>query len=391
MLQEEVHERTRVNLEKKRSQAQEFIDRFGAKATKAAQAQSRQKMLQRVPVLEKLKAIYQLDFHFNEAPFFGKTMLDAQQLSFAYPPVEGPLLIDQLSLSIENREKIAIIGKNGRGKSTLLRLLAGELVPLAGSLKRADPVRIGYFGQTNIDRLHPQHTIEEEIGTANRALTRTEVKGICGLMMFSGDQANKRTSILSGGEKSRVLLGKILATPCNLLLLDEPTHHLDMESVEALIDALEEFQGAVVLVTHSELILKRLVLDKLVVCHSGRQELFCGSYVEFLERDGWHDAGEAVKPKRAGERQVVRRDVGARALKLLDREIAGKEELVTRLEVEQQAAHGRLAEASERRDNRVIEELGREIAARGREIDALYDQLEALMRSRDAAGGQCGI
>ena len=103
-------------------------------------------------------------------------------------------------------------------------------------------------------------------------------------MMFSGDKSKKTNAVLSGGEKSRVLLGKIIAKPCNLLLLDEPTHHLDMESIEALIDAIEDFEGAVIIVTHSELILKRMNLDKIVVCHEGKQEMHLGTYEEFLDK-----------------------------------------------------------------------------------------------------------
>ena len=170
-----------------------------------------------------------------------------------------------------------------------MRLLAGEIAPIKGEIKRSDNLSIGYFGQTNINRLHPKHTIEEEVGAANTKLNLTQVKAICGSMMFSGDKAKKLNSVLSGGEKSRVLLGKIIATPCNLLLLDEPTHHLDMESIEALIDAIEDFQGAVIIVTHSELILKRMGLDKIVICHEGRQEYHLGTYEEFLEKNGWHD------------------------------------------------------------------------------------------------------
>src|SRR5262249_7680721 len=146
---------------------------------------------------------------------------------------------------------------------------------------------IGYFGQTNIDRLHPKHTVEEEIWNTNTRLNLTEVKSIAGLMMFSGDHANKRMEMLSGGEKSRVLIGKILAQPCNLLLLDEPTHHLDMESIEALIDALEEFDGAVVIATHSELILSRLGVDKIIHCKEGKQEVYTNGYEAFVEKVGW--------------------------------------------------------------------------------------------------------
>lgn len=297
MQKEEIHERTRQNLEKKREHLQNFIDRFGAKASKATQAASKQKMLSRIPVLESLMQLYHLDFQFNQAFFPGRKMIEAHNLNFSYHPESPEPLIEKFSLTVEKGERIAIIGKNGRGKSTLLRLLAGDLEPLTGDIKRSDNLSIGYFGQTNIDRLHPKNTIEEEIATANQKLNRTQIMAICGLMMFSGDKASKPNSVLSGGEKSRVLIGKIVATPCNLLLLDEPTHHLDMESIEALIDAIEDFEGAVIMVTHSELILKRMNLDKIIVCHEGRQTQFLGTYEEFLEKDGWNDKPKMVKGK----------------------------------------------------------------------------------------------
>lgn len=285
--QEEIYEKTRVGLEKKREHLQGFIDRFGAKASKATQAQSKEKALSRIPVLENLKNLYNLDFQFTEAKFPGKKMLEAEHLSFSYVPEATQNLINHFTLTIEKGERIAIIGKNGRGKSTTLKLLAGELIPREGSLKSSDNLAIGYFGQTNIDRLHPKNSIEDEIGSANSKLNLTQVKAICGLMMFSGDKSKKTNAVLSGGEKSRVLLGKIIATPCNLLLLDEPTHHLDIESIEALIDAIEDFEGAVLMVTHSELILKRMALNKIVICHENHQEIFLGTYEEFLEKKGW--------------------------------------------------------------------------------------------------------
>ncbi len=284
--QEEIYERTRLNQDKKREHLETYIERFGAKASKAAQAQSKQKMLNRIPVLEELKNLYQLDFSFQERPFSGKKMLDAKGISFGY--AEKPVVRD-VSLTVERGDRIAIIGKNGYGKSTLLRCLSGELIPQQGQIVSSEQTAIGYFGQTHIQRLHKELTIEEEIAEANTTLNFSSVKRICGLMMFSGDTSKKPISVLSGGEKSRVLLGKILARPCNLLLLDEPTHHLDIESIEALIDALEDFNGAVIIVTHSELILKRLQLHKLVICHAGRQEFFLGSYEEFLEKRGWEE------------------------------------------------------------------------------------------------------
>ena len=305
--EEEIYARTRQNLEKKKAHLQSYIDRFGAKASKAAQAQSRQKMLGRIPALEELKNLYNLNFNFHERPFMGKKMVEVKEIVFSYE-MEKPI-IHEFSLAIEKGERIAIIGKNGYGKSTLLRLISGELGPLKGEVRVSEAASIGYFGQTNIQRLKDSATIEEEISVANPTLNLTDVKSICGQMMFGGDAAKKKISVLSGGEKSRVLLGKILAKPCNLLLLDEPTHHLDVESIEALIDALEDFEGAVVIVTHSELILKRLALHKLIVCHVSRQELFLGHYEDFLEKVGWEEEAISMKAKSGGSGKAAKRNM----------------------------------------------------------------------------------
>lgn len=293
---EEIYEKTRQNQEKKRAHLQSFIDRFGAKATKAGQAQSKQKLLNRIPALDKLKALYDLDFQFQESPFPGKKMFEMKNISFSYTP-EIPL-IQSVSLTIEKGKRIAIIGKNGFGKSTLLRLMIGELTPTSGEVNLSDRTEIGYFGQTHIQRLHPQSTIEEEIASANPRLNLTQVKAVCGQMLFSGDLSKKKISVLSGGEKSRVLLGTILSKPCNLLLLDEPTHHLDIESIEALMDAIDEFEGSVVIVTHSELILNRFNADELIVCHANRQAHFLGSYPEFLEKEGWEEESPETPSQR---------------------------------------------------------------------------------------------
>lgn len=369
LLEEEIHEKTRVNLDKKRAHAQSFIDRFGAKASKAVQAQSRQKMLSRIPILERLKEINHLDFQFKEAFFPGKKMLDLQDLCFSYK--DDPL-IEHLSLTLEKGERMAIVGKNGRGKSTLLRLIAKDLAPKHGIVKHSENLAIGYFGQTNIDRLHPKHTIEEEISSANHSLNRTEIKSIAGLMMFSGDQASKVTSVLSGGEKSRVLLGKIIAKPVNLLLLDEPTHHLDMESIEALIDALEDFEGAVVLVTHSELILKRLNFHKIIVCHQGRQEVFLGDYEDFLEKDGWHDKQESAPgPKKKQVQEQPKKS--QKTPQTIEREITEKEKRIAELEKERDVLLQCL------QDQQVTKELTDSISEKSRLIEALQTEIEALI------------
>jgi ATP-binding cassette subfamily F protein 3 len=368
--EEEVHERTRMGLEKKRAHLQSYIDRFGAKASKAAQAQSRQKMLKRIPAFEELKSLYNLDFNFHERPFMGRKMLEANEIAFSYP--DKPI-IHELSLTIEKGERIAIIGKNGYGKSTLLKLIAGELSPQKGEVRISDQAAIGYFGQTHIQRLKEAADIEEEIAVANPALNLTQVKGICGQMMFGGDAAKKKISVLSGGEKSRVLLGKIIAKPCNLLLLDEPTHHLDVESIEALIDALEDFEGAIVIVTHSELILKRLSLHKLIVCHQGKQDLFLGHYEDFLEKVGWEEETRPLKKKSDARKQKHDEMMQMRAkLKPLEIQTRSIEKQIVALEAEQARESALLAQASERRDSEKIQTLSKACAAREKELQNLY-------------------
>ncbi len=360
---EEIHETTRKNLERKKAHLQSFVDRFGAKATKAGQAQARVKMLEKLPDLEKLKHLRQLDFSFHTAPFPGKKMLEASRVRFSYDE-NNPLIAD-FSLEIEKGDRVAIIGKNGYGKSTLLSLIAKRLSPIEGTIRSAPSLSIGYFGQTSIERLDPKLRIEEEIASANPDLNFTQIRSICGLMLFSGDLAEKPISVLSGGEKSRVLLGKIIAQPCNLLLLDEPTHHLDIESIEALIDAIEEFFGAVVFVTHSEWVLRRIPFNKLVVCHKQSQELFLGGYDEFLEKEGW--AEEKPEPRKKSPAPPKQSNLKPDT-KACEREILKLEETLRKLHAQMEE----LIQAGRYEETKAIQ---KEIAKAEAKIEELYRQL----------------
>lgn len=391
-LEEDIYEKTRQNEEKKRAQTQVFIDRFRAKATKAAAVQSRVKMLEKAGVAEKLDEIDALDFAFRAAPFEAKTVLTAEDLSFGYD-ANAPLFTD-FRLHVAKNDRIGVIGKNGRGKSTLLNVLAGELKALNGEVKLHAAAKTGYFGQTNIARLSSALTIEEEILSANPALTRTQVRNVCGLMMFDGDKAEKKISVLSGGEKSRVLLGKILAAPANLLLLDEPTNHLDVESVEALVEALKDFPGAVLIVTHSEMILKE-VATKLIVFRGNGPELFPGTYDEFLERLGWDsdDAGGFSQTQTKGgnnnkkESRQRRAEIVAersRALGPLKKEIDAIEKRITSLEKELQALESEMLEASQTADGQRIATVAQRMRVNEMEIEALFEKFGRLSEDYEA-------
>lgn len=385
--EERVYERTRAKQGKRREHLESFIERFGAKASKAGQAGARKKLLEKEPALEELQEISQLGFSFNEAPFSGKKMLEAKELFFSYN--EEPL-IDGFSLEIEKGDRIAIIGKNGRGKSTLLRLIMNDLVKKTGVVEISTNTRIGYFGQTHVDRLNVGHTIEEELSQANPSLNITEVKSIAGRMMFGSDLAKKQLSVLSGGEKSRVLLGKIIAKPCNLLLLDEPTHHLDIESIEALIDALENFSGSVVIVTHSELILRRLELNKIVVCEDAKQTVFLGNYDELLEKNGLHEEEKAPAPKKKESNSRHERALWvaqrAATLKPIEKMIQEYEKKIIALEVLQKADLTALENGSTSPE--LMKAIGlrqKDIALFENELYGLYDQFELKKKEFEAS------
>ena len=284
-VEEEMYEKTRLGEEKKRQKTEEWITRFKSKASKASSVQSRVKMLEKMGKDEKLVDIANINFEFNYADFSSKEfMLSANKVSFAYD--ENIPLIKNLSFAVTKGDIICIIGKNGKGKSTLLKLLYEELKANQGSVKKHEKTHIEYFGQMNIDRLDAKRSVYEEMQAVDLNKTETEVRKICGQMMFSDHLAHKKISILSGGEKSRVLIGKILLKPANLLFLDEPTNHLDMESCESLIAAINMFPGAVIMVTHDEGVLKEIA-TKLVVFDDDKTYLYEGTYPEFLKEKGW--------------------------------------------------------------------------------------------------------
>ncbi len=396
LLEEEIYEKTRRNDEKKRAEVESFINRFRAQATKARAVQSRIKALARHEQLDKLEEIKTLDFAFQAAPFEAKWLLTVEDLSFRFSQ-ETPLLIDGLSCAIGKKDRIAVIGKNGKGKTTLLNLLAGELASAAGAVKVHPNTKIAYFGQTNIDRLNPALTALDEIREAHPDHSHNIARSVCGLMLFEGDNALKKVSVLSGGERSRVLLGKLLLAPANLLLLDEPTNHLDMESIDSLIEAIEAFAGAVVIVTHSELILDAIA-TRLIVFDDDRVSLFEGTYRDFLERVGWSDEGgvRTAKGKKSSatrnanrSKDAKRQRAGlvsekAKALGALKDRIASLEAEITKLEETLEQDNRALLTASMQGRALEIKRLTQVTRDAKVRVDALFAELEAVTNEHDA-------
>ncbi len=337
---EETYEKSRINEAKKREHVQKFINRFMFKASHARQAQSRIKMLEKQEVKDELSNIQDLDFEFRYKDFIGNSnMLEVEDLKFGYNPEN--ILFNNLSFKVEKGDKICVIGKNGKGKSTLLRLIDGILKPLVGNVRINPKTEIGYFGQMNIDTLNPNNTVEEELQSVDKLIPKTNVMRVAGIMMFSGELAKKKISVLSGGEKSRVLLGKILLKTCNLLILDEPTNHLDMESCESLAEALLIFQGASIIVSHNEYFLNNIA-NKLIVFDDDRVIFFEGNYQDFLDKIGWKSEEKEKKEEKLKKKAVEQpKNISKKEKEKLENLIIQKEiEMEKLLEKQDYAGYG---------------------------------------------------
>ena len=386
--EEEVHEKTRIKDERRRKEIEQFIARFRAKARLANLVQSRIKTLAKVGRKEKLEKLKTLDFAFRSSSFSGKNVLNTRDLSFSYDPSKP--LIKDFNITIRAGDRICVVGKNGKGKTTLLKLLAGVLRSQSGEIVFNPAVQRGFFEQTNIQSLVDTRTVEEEIIYSHSDIDRQQARNICGAMLFEGDNALKKIGILSGGEKSRVLLGKLLATPINLLLLDEPTNHLDLESCDALLAAIDSFDGTVVMVTHNEMFLKTLA-ERLVVFHNDEIHLFEGGYQRFLEKGGWEDeedvsllgTGENNKNNariKLSKKEIRRRRsefITERAgiLRPLELSLHRTESHIERHEKTLAELHIAMQTATQDGDGSRITELSKSIHRCQEDIERLYDEL----------------
>jgi ATP-binding cassette subfamily F protein 3 len=393
-MEEETYEKTRVNDERRRKEIENFIAKFRASAQLQGLVESRKKTLAKMGRKDKLESIRSLEFAFTYKMFHGKYVLNSDGLSFGYDP-EKPL-IENFGLSIGSRDRVFIIGPNGKGKTTLLKLLAGRLEPQAGTAVSPMAVTPGYFEQTNIQTLSPQNTVLDEIQNADTAIEPAKARFLAGMMMFEGDDALKKIAVLSGGEKSRVLLAKLIASPANLLLLDEPTNHLDMDSSDALLAALDDFDGAVIMVTHNEMFLHALA-ERLIIFQDDRIMVFEGSYERFLERIGWSVEAEKSRPRadetlpsappaaiiNRKELRKVRSEIVAeksRVLRPLEQRMTSVEKNIERVEADIARMTQEIVAASQTRESGKIVDLSKSIHQLRRDLNGYFDELEPLLQ-----------
>jgi len=385
---EELYAKQKISQDKKVKELEDFIAKNRARASTAALAQSKVKQLEKMQKLDDLgfDANLRFDFNFKDTP--AKVLLDVKDLSFGYTPQK--LLFENISFTLAKGETLGIIGKNGKGKSTLLNTIAGELKHLSGEVHFHTTSSMAHFGQTNIDHLNPNNTIMDEIYTANPKMPESAVRSICGGMMFSGDMVDKKISLLSGGEKSRVMLGQILSREVNILLLDEPTNHLDMDSIEALTIAIKNFKGSVIIVTHSEELLRR-VCDRLIIFAKDKAEYFNSGYDDFLGKIGWEEEEENLKikslPKSNTKENKKRRGELVRERNKLTQKLKQKvqklEDDIMELEESVNRHHQELIELSNSGDSTTLMEVSKLASQEEKIVEEMFEELEIAQTQLD--------
>lgn len=366
---------------------QEFINRFGVQATKAAQAQERQKMLDKIlekqiVIPESLKKIH---FKFPPAPHSGRLVATLSKITKSYDGEHN--VLQNLDLVLENGERLVVAGHNGAGKSTLLRIVAGADSDFSGEVKLGSGVKIGYFSQDNAETLKGSASVLETVESEAPLELIPKIRDMLGAFLFRGDDVHKSLDVLSGGEKARVALLKLLLRPVNFLILDEPTNHLDMHSKDVLLDALKDFGGTVIFVSHDRGFIENLS-TRVLELKPGQFRLFPGDYKYYMERLEREANGEfsqndelksAAQPeknsqkeektetKRSWEEQKKLESERRRA----EKNVKNLEEQILKLEEEKSSQEAQMAKPE-------VYSNGEKAKAVQKKIDELAENLEEL-------------
>ena len=372
-----------ANENRKREQIERFVERFRAKNTLATRVQSKIKMLEkmeRTQVVEVARGRGR--FRLVPPPHCGQEVLRCEGAGFSY---DGQKWIFRgVDLAVQKGEKLAVVGPNGAGKTTLLRVMAGQLVPGEGRRMAGHLVMPGYQSQETADTMDRTRNCIETLKAVASDASEAEVRTMLGGFGFSGEAAEKRVEVLSGGERIRLAFARILIRPPNLLLLDEPTTHLDVESREALQDALAEYEGTVVLVSHDVAFVRAVATGIVAVApDGGGVRRFAGGYDYYREKvaqeEGAFPETKPVLDEVKAARVEAMRDRKTRKadLRRAEKEMAVLEREIADLEAEQVALHQRIASADTAQDER---------AETGRRLKAIEDALAGLMRAWEDVG-----
>ena len=361
------------NQQKQIADTEEFIERFRYKATKAVQVQSRMKQLAKIERIEVDEVdTSHLNLRFPPAPRSGDYPIIAEALSKSY---DRHQVFSDATFTIKRGEKVAFVGKNGEGKSTLVKCIMNE-IPYDGTLKIGHNVKIGYFAQNQAQLLDESITVFDTIDRVAVGDIRTKIRDILGAFMFGGEASDKKVKVLSGGEKTRLAMIRLLLEPVNLLILDEPTNHLDMATKDILKQAIKDFDGTVIVVSHDREFLDGLI-EKVYEFGGGKVRECLGGIYEFLEKkklSTLHElersstAAAPPKPMPAPDSQrkltYEEKKERDRAINRAEKRVKAAEEEITRIEADIAAIEAALA-SSEQQDPDIYERH----AALGKQLD----------------------
>ncbi|MDK9708477.1 MAG: ABC-F family ATP-binding cassette domain-containing protein [Desulforhopalus sp.] len=377
-------------------QTMRFVERFRAKATKARQVQSRVKQLDKMELIELADDEQQIRFTFPPAPDSGRDVLRVESLSKSFGGV--PVFSD-VELLLGRGDKVAVVGVNGAGKSTFLKILAGQIPCDSGSIRLGSNVRLSYFGQHQAQELSPQLTVLETMNLAGEDLTTTRVRSLLGAFLFRGDDVLKKVSVLSGGEKSRLALAKMIATPANCMLLDEPTNHLDMSSQEVLQEAMAQYDGTIVVVSHNRYFLDSFA-NKVLEVKDGRITLFEGNVAEYLlkqealrelEKGGEDDGLKAIASQDGQDNRKERKRLEALARQERSRraapwlkQLAEAEKQVEACEQQKEDLEALMADPELYKDEKSWAKTSKEYEDCKRHLERWYTKWETAQEKIDA-------
>ena len=346
----------------------DFVNRFRAKNTKASQAQSKLKQIGR---MEKIEAPVddqrKLDFEFPQPQRSGQRVIKLEGIHHAYG---DNVVYRGMDFQAERGQRVVLVGPNGAGKSTLLKILAGIVTPQAGDRTLGHNVKAGYYSQYRVDMLNPAHTVLEEAFDTPQRITEQFVRTLLGCFLFRGDDVFKQVSVLSGGEKSRLALVKLLLDPPNLLLMDEPTTHLDMSSIDALAFALDQFAGTLIFISHDVYFIRALA-NHVVHVNAGQLTHFPGGYQYYLDKSKAQSARAGLT---AAVGQGSRLPGGRLALEV-PASLGSSRKDQKRFEAEQRQARSRQSKAQRERVHQIEKQI-QELEAHQAELVAELEQQE---------------